>query len=192
MPRWGPNAAGRLHDAALTLFTEQGYEQTTVAQIAERAGLTERSFFNHFTNKREVLFGHTSEHQRQVVAREVASRPAATPPLEAVLHGLQAAADEVLEDFRELAAPRRRIIDATPELQEREEAKRAALTAAIADALRERGLDADTALLTAGLGLLVQQAAEQQWVRPDEKRPLRDLLPAALESLRGVVDGTTA
>ncbi|MYU10137.1 TetR family transcriptional regulator [Streptomyces sp. SID8361] len=191
MPRWEPNAVGRLHDAAIELFTEQGYDQTTVAQIAERAGLTERTFFNHFANKRDVLFGRTSELHKQVVAREVAACPAGTPPLQTVLHGLQAAGDEVLEELRIPAARRREIVDATPELREREEAKRAALTAAIAAALRERGLDGDAALLTAGTGLLIQQTAEQRWVQPSEKRPLRELLAEALSSLRTVL-GTAA
>ncbi|WP_234011981.1 MULTISPECIES: TetR/AcrR family transcriptional regulator [unclassified Streptomyces] len=188
MPRWEPDAAGRLHDAALALFTEQGYEQTTVAQIAERAGVSERTFFNHFANKRDVLFGQTSQKQKDVVAREIAACPENTPPLEAVLHGLQAAADEVLDAFRVPARPRREIIDVTPELQEREEGKRAALAATIASALSRRGTDEKAAAITAGLGLVVQQAAEAQWVRPDEQRPLRDLLAEALSHLRTIMD----
>ena len=189
MARWEPNAAGRLHDAALALFTEQGYEQTTVAQIAARAGVTERTFFNHFANKRDVLFGQTSQLQKEIAAREIVACPTDTPPLDAVLRGLQAAADEALEEFRIPAGPRRAIIDVTPELQEREEGKRAALAAAIAEALRERGLDPDTALLLAGIGLLVQQTAERQWIRPEQERPLRELLPEALAEVRAAVGG---
>jgi AcrR family transcriptional regulator len=188
MPRWEPNAAARLHDAALDLFTERGYDQTTVAQIAERAGLTSRTFFNHYSHKREVLFAQTSEQQRRVVAREIIAAPAHIAGLDAVLRGLQAAADEVLEAFRLPARPRRAIIDATPELQEREEGKRAALTEAMADALRRRGLMTGDAFLLAGIGMLVQQAAEQQWVEPEEERPLRELLPEALASLRRSLD----
>ncbi len=188
MPRWEPNAAGRLHDAALGLFAEQGFERTTVAEIAGRAGLTERTFFNHFPDKRDVLFGSTSDSQRHIAIREIAACAADTAPLDAVVHGLQAAADELLEQFRVPAARRREIIDATPELQEREEGKRAALTVAIAGALRERGLDPDTALLTARTGVLIEQTAEHQWVQPTEHRPLRDLLSNARLSLRAVVD----
>jgi AcrR family transcriptional regulator len=173
----------RLHDAAIELFVAQGFDRTTVAEIAERAGLTERTFFNHFASKREVLFGRTSEIQKQVVARAIAACPAETRPLDAVIVGLQAAADEVLEDFRAPAAQRRVIIEATPELQEREEGKRAALTAAIASALVDRGVDASDAYLIAGIGLLTQQAAEQRWIDPSEQRPLRDLLPEALVRL---------
>lgn len=188
MPRWEPNAAGRLHDAALALFVEQGYDQTTVAQIAERAGLTERTFFNHFANKRDVLFGETSQRQRDVVAREIAACPVDVPALEMVVRGLRAAAGEVLEQFRAPAVPRRAIIDATPELQEREEGKRAVLAATIADALVERGVDEGVAALTAGVGVLVQQAAEKRWVRPGEQRPLPELIAGELASLRSVVD----
>jgi AcrR family transcriptional regulator len=192
MPRWEPNAAGRLQGAAIDLFSEVGFEQTTVARIAERAGLTERTFFNHFTTKRDVLFGATSELQKQVVTREIRACPAEVPPLEAMVHGLRTAADELLEELRVPSARRREIIDATPELREREESKRAALTAAVAGALRERGLDADTALLTAGAGVLAQQVAEQRWVRPDEERPLRDLITDALAALRAAVGGHAA
>jgi hypothetical protein len=56
MTRWEPNARGRLEQAALALYGERGFENTTVAEIAARAGLTERTFFRHFADKREVLF----------------------------------------------------------------------------------------------------------------------------------------
>jgi hypothetical protein len=134
-----------------------------------------------------VLFGRTSELQKQTVVREIVACPAGTPPLEAVVRALCVAAAEVLEEYRVPAARRREIIDATPELREREEGKRAALTAAIAGALGEKGVDADTAALVAGVGLLAQQTAEQRWVRPDESRPLGDLLPEALASLQKVL-----
>src|SRR5262245_32063585 len=135
MPRWEPNAAGRLQHAAIELFTRQGYERTTVAEIAARAGLTERTFFNHFDNKRDVLFGPTSERHRKAAVEAILGCPPETAPLDAVLQGLRAAADEVLGDLQEPAAARREIIEATPELREREEGKRAALAAAVADAL---------------------------------------------------------
>ncbi len=188
MPRWKPNAAGRLQDAAFGLFTEQGFEGTTVAEIAGRAGLTERTFFNHFADKRDALFGSTSAAHRRVVIREIAACSVDTAPLDAVVHGLQAAADELLEQFRVPAARRREIIDATPELQEREEGKRAALTVGIAGALLERGVDRDTAFLTARIGVLIEQTAEHQWVQLSEQQPLRNLLSDARLSLRAVLD----
>ncbi|WP_432838218.1 helix-turn-helix domain-containing protein [Dactylosporangium sp. CA-092794] len=189
MPRWEPNAAGRLQEAALDLFTQQGYGRTTVAEIAARAGVTERTFFNHFTNKRDVLFGPNSDLLMQIAAREIAASPAGTPPLEAVLHGLQIAADELFDGLQEPATRRREVIEATPELQEREESKRAALAVAMADALRERGLDEESARLTAGAGLLVQQTAERRWTEPGGgSASLRHLLAEALASLRKAIN----
>lgn len=188
MPRWEPNAPERLHDAALALFVEQGYEQTTVAQIAERAGLTERTFFNHFANKREVLFGKTSEAQKDIVAREIVAAPDDMTPTGAMVHGLQIAASEVLEGFRTPAGPRRDVIDRTPELQEREQGKRAALAAAISEALIGRGVEHEMSAMVAGVGLVVQQAAEGRWVHPEETRPLSELIPEAFNRLRAITN----
>ena len=175
--------------AAFELFAEQGFERTTVAEIARRAGLTRRTFFNHFADKREVLFGLGSEFQQEVV-REIAARADTLPPLDAVVRALQAASDAMFEGRRAAVARRQEIIDANPELQERELGKRAALTDAIAAALRARGLDPETALITAGAGMLVQQTAVRRWTRPDESGPLRELLYDALRSLRTVAAQT--
>lgn len=191
MARWQPNAAGRLHDAAIALFTERGFDRTSVAEIAERAGLTERTFFNHFANKRDVLFGKPAELQEQIVVREIASCADDVPPLDMVVRGFQVTADEVLEELRSPAALRRQIIDATPELQEREEGKLAALTSVIAGALQERGLHPGAALLTARVGVLIKQTAEQSWVQPTERRSLRELLCEALASLRLIAGQTS-
>lgn len=186
MPRWEPDAVGRLQAAAIDLFAEQGFERTTVAEIAERAGLTKRTFFNHFADKREVLFGPGPEHQREIVATEIAACAETVPPIEAVLRGLHAAADTMFEQRRAAVTRRRQIIDANPELGERELAKRAALTDAIADALRARGVDPDTALLTARAGVLVQQTAMGTWTRATDDRPLREHLSAALLALHTI------
>lgn len=186
MPRWEPDGAERLQAAALELFGEQGFERTTVAEIARRAGLTQRTFFNHFADKREVLFGLASELQREIV-REIAACADTLPPLDAVVHALQAAADTMFEQRRAAVTRRNEIIDANPELQERELSKRAALTDAIAAALHARGLDPETALLTAGAGMLVQQTAIRRWTQPAESRALRELLSDALHSLRMTV-----
>jgi AcrR family transcriptional regulator len=186
MPRWEPDAADRLQAAAFELFDEQGFERTTVAEIAQRAGLTQRTFFNHFADKREVLFGLGSEFQQEIV-REIAACADTLPPLDAVVRALQAAADTIFEERRAAVTRRHAIIDANPELHERELSKRAALTDAIAAALHARGLDTETALLTASAGMLVQQTAIQRWTQPAESRPLRELLSDALHSLRTMV-----
>jgi len=186
MPRWEPDGVERLQAAAFELFAEQGYEGTTVADIAQRAGLTPRTFFNHFADKREVLFGLAAEFQRQVV-RDIAACADPVPPLDAVVRALQAAADAMFEGRRAAVTRRHAIVDATPELRERELSKQAALTDAIAAALRARGLDAETARLAASAGLLVQQGAIRRWTQPAESRPLRDLLSDALHALRSTV-----
>jgi AcrR family transcriptional regulator len=189
MPRWKPDAVDRLQAAALELFAEQGFERTTVAEIAERAGLTKRTFFNHFADKREVLFGPVAETGAGIVARDIAASPEALPPLEAVVYGLQAAGETMWQSRRASVARRREIIDANPELQERELRKRAALTDAIAGALRTRGVDPATALLTAHVGALVQQTAMQRWTQSADDRPLRDFLSDALASVRTIATG---
>src|SRR5579871_4962676 len=139
MGRWEPDAGGRLARAAMELFGEHGYDQTTVAQIAERAGLTERTFFRHFADKREILFAGGTELQDLVVAA-VASAPASASPLEAAVAGIEAAG-AMLEERRgrRFARQRQRIIASSPELQERELHKLAAMAAGVSEALRERG-----------------------------------------------------
>ncbi|WP_431877572.1 TetR/AcrR family transcriptional regulator [Amycolatopsis sacchari] len=187
MPRWEPDAVGRLQAAAIDLFAEQGFERTTVAEIAERAGLTKRTFFNHFADKREALFGPVSERQRELVAAEIAACAGSVSPVDAVLRGLQAAADAMFEERRAAVARRREIIDANPELREREWGKRAALADAIVEALRARGVDSGTALLAAGVGVLVQQMAMRTWAEAADGRPLREHLSDALLSLHAVI-----
>lgn len=192
MPRWEPDGVDRLQAAALELFAGQGFERTTVAEIAQRAGLTSRTFFNHFTDKREVLFGPLADMQRETVTREIAACPAELPPLEAVVCGLQAAGDTLWEERRAAVKLRREVIDANPDLQERELRKSAALIDALAGALRARGVDADTALLSARAGVTVQQTAMQKWTQSDENRALREFLSDALHSLRTILAQTAA
>jgi AcrR family transcriptional regulator len=182
----GARWVGRLQAAAIELFAERGFERTTVAEITQRAGLTRRTFFNHFADKREVLFGPVAEVYRETVTREIAACPDALPPLEAIVRGLQAAGDSMFEARRAALTSRREIIDANPELLERELRKRAALTDAIAGALRTRGVDSDTVLLSARVGVLVQQTAMQRWTQSVGNRPLRDFFSDALLSLRTI------
>ena len=191
MPRWKPDAVERLQAAALDLFDEQGFERTTVAEIAQRAELTQRTFFNHFPDKREVLFDLSAKLQQEVV-REVEAADPALPPLDAVVGALEVVADGVLEGRRAVAVRRHAVIAANPELQERELGKNAVLTEAVAAVLRARGCEPATAFLAAGAAMLAQQAAYQQWTRPGETRSLRDLLPDAVRALRTTVEGQPA
>src|SRR6201996_7678913 len=134
MARWAPGAKGRLEEAALDLFCERGFEETTVADIAERAGLTKRTFFRYFADKREVLFSGTEVLQEAFVAG-IAAAPAADSPLDAIAAGLDAMAD-LFDDFGERPRKRQAIIAANRDLQERELIKLSAYAAAGAAALR--------------------------------------------------------
>src|SRR5580693_2611436 len=138
MSRWQPDARGRLERAAMELYSERGFEQTTVAEIATRAGLTERTFFRHFADKREVLFWGAASLQDLLVATLVAT-PDSTTPIDAVAVALGAAGAQ-LQQRPEHARTRHAIIAANPELQERELIKLATLASAMAEALRQRGV----------------------------------------------------
>src|SRR6267143_16262 len=137
MTRWEPDSRGRLEQAALALFGERGFENTTVAEIAARAGLTERTFFRYFADKREVLFSGAGTLQ-EVLVSAVASAPDSTAPIDAVAAALEAAG-ALLQERREFARQRQTVITANTELQERELIKLATLAAALAEALRRRG-----------------------------------------------------
>src|SRR6478672_8814183 len=138
MGRWEPDARGRLTLAALELFTARGYEHTTVAEIAERAGLTERTFFRHFADKREVLFWG-QDALIELVTKRIADAPDAASPIDMVRGGLQAVG-EMLADRHEHARRRQAVITANPRLQERELIKLASLAAAMAEGLQRRGV----------------------------------------------------
>src|ERR1039457_2889420 len=134
MARWQPNASERLMLAAVDLFEEQGYEKTTVIEIAERAGLTKSTFFRHFPDKREVLFGGDTMTAR--VIEGISAAPAAATPLEAVANALDAVGREAFTPARrEFIARRRAVIAANPELREREALKGIGLTASMTGAL---------------------------------------------------------
>jgi AcrR family transcriptional regulator len=185
MGRWLPDAQGRLSQAAMELYAEHGFEQTTVAEIAARAGLTERTFFRHFADKREVLFAGGTALQ-EVIVSAVTAAPDSLAPLDAVAAGLDAAA-AVLEDGGEFPRKRQAIIAANPELQERELIKLAGYAAAIAQALRDRGVGDPAASLTAEAGVAVFRVAFERWTTGNEQRDLAELLHESLAALKAVV-----
>ncbi len=167
MPRWDPRAKDRLRDAALELYLERGYENVTVAEITGRAGLTRRTFSRYFTDKRDVLFAG-SEQLPGALADAVRHADDALPPFEALLAALVAIGD-LLAGRVPHAAQRRAVIKASPELQERERTKLAAITDALTDALRQRGAPASGARLLAQVGVAIFQAAFERWTdRPDQ------------------------
>jgi AcrR family transcriptional regulator len=184
MGRWQPNARGRLEQAALELYLERGFEQTTVTEIASRAGLTERTFFRYFADKREVLFWGAGSLQ-DLVASTVAGAPGSTGPLEAVAAALEAAG-ALLQQRREFALQRQTIIAANPELQERELIKLASLASATAAALRQRGLSEPAASLTAEAGIAVFKVAFERWINDTSHRELPRLIRESLQELKAV------
>ncbi|MFD7878477.1 TetR/AcrR family transcriptional regulator [Streptomyces sp. NPDC059766] len=190
MGRWEPDARGRLAKAALELYGERGYEQTTVAEIARRAGLTERTFFRHYADKREVLFGGTPSLQ-DLFVQAVTEAPPATTPIDALALGLDAAG-EMFVDRRDFARKRQAVITANAELQERELIKLASLSAALADALRARGVPEPAASLTAEAGVAVFKVGFERWVSPGEQREMAPLMRESLDALKAVTAGGRA
>lgn len=184
MGRWEGGAADRLRLAAFELYTERGYEQTTVADIAARAGLTERTFFRHFTDKREVLFSGSAELQ-QLFVSSVTDAPAAASPMDAVTLALEAAAG-LMQPRREFSLVRQAIISANTPLQEREHIKLATLAVAVANALRARGVGDPTADLTAQAGIAVFHVSFARWIDPTNTRDFAELMHDSLAELRSV------
>jgi AcrR family transcriptional regulator len=187
MGRWEPNGRGRLEQAAMELYSDRGYEQTTVAEIATRAGLTERTFFRHFADKREVLFWGAASLQDLMVTT-LAATPDATAPLDAVAAALEAAG-ALLQQRRDHARARQAIIMANPELQERELIKLAKLASAIAEALRQRGVTEPGASLSAEAGIAVFKVAFERWITQTGQQELTQFIRASLDELKAVTAG---
>ena len=171
----------------MELYTERGFEQTTVAEIAQRAGLTERTFFRHFADKREVLFRGSGE-LRELFVTTLAACPQELPPIEAVARAVEAAAG-LLGERPGWARRRQTLILAHPELQERELIKLAGLAAALATTLRERGVADPTASLTAEAAIAVFKVAFESWVAEGNERDFTDLVRDSFAELRAVAAG---
>jgi AcrR family transcriptional regulator len=183
MGRWEPDARGRLEQAALELYLERGFDQTTVAEIASHAGLTERTFFRHFADKREVLFGGGA--LAEGLAAAVDAAPDATAPLDAVIAALESLSDFFAE--RQAHARRRQeVIAANPSLQERELIKLASLATAMAGALRRRGVTEPAASLAAETGVAVFKVAFERWLDDARQRNLAQHIRESLDELRTV------
>jgi AcrR family transcriptional regulator len=181
MARWQPNALERLLESAMQLFAEHGYDRTTTREIAEHAGLTERTFFRYFADKREVLFSG-SEHLQELIQRALAEAPATLPPLQVVARALEATS-EMFEERRAFAGRRRALIFAHPELHERELIKLASLGRAMAQALQQRGASKSAAELIAETGILIFKLAFERWLDGDKTRDLAWHVRAVLGEL---------
>jgi AcrR family transcriptional regulator len=187
MSRWEPNAAARLGVAAVELFADRGYENVTVVEIAERAGLTKRTFFRHFADKREILF-RGQDAYREMFAEAIAGAPANATPMEAIAATLAAFAAGFADDRREFLAKRQAVIAGNSDLKERDLLKAAALTEAMADALAKRGVKPPTAKLAAQVGALAFDDALHRWLQPGNRKSMAKLAEQALRQLGAAME----
>jgi AcrR family transcriptional regulator len=181
--RWAPNARARLEDAALDLFVENGYEETTVAQIADRAGMNRATFFRHFADKREVLFGGEDALAELFADGIRAASPDATL-IECLQAALAAAGVAMTPQQRAKAAQRVLVVAANSELQERGLLKHARIAKSVTAALRERGKDELTARLGAETGMLAFSVAFERWMKANDDEPFLPFAEAALSDLQ--------
>jgi AcrR family transcriptional regulator len=185
MARWQPGARERLQAAALERFAEQGFDGTTVAEIAAVAGLTERTFFRHFADKREVLFFGQDTFERMFLAGVDDADDG--DPMSIVAAALDGATAFFPDERRTWSRARQAVIDADPGLQERELLKLSSLAVAMTRALRRRGIDATAAALAAEAGVAVFRVAFAGWIAEGEERSLAELQRAVLAELRALV-----
>jgi len=183
--RWEPGARERMVLAAVDLFTEQGYDATTVAQIAERAGVTKSTFFRHFPDKRELLVAG-QEALSRLLAEGIAEAPETASPLEAVAAGLERASSTMGPMNRELGPRLKAAIAASAELQERDALKSVGLAAAMTNALVARGVPDPIAPLAGEMGVLAFKRGFAEWLEADRDTAggLAPYTAAALEDLR--------
>jgi len=189
MGRWEPGARERLVVAAVDLFTEQGYDATTVAQIAERAGVTKSTFFRHFPDKRELLVAG-QETLSRLMAEGIAEAPANATPLEAVAVGLERASTAMSTVSRELAPRLKAAVAASAELQERDALKSVSLAAAMTAALVARGVPGPTAALAGELGVLAFKRGYAEW--SDGDRDAQDALAGCILAALGELRAASA
>jgi len=187
MGRWEPDARGRLLMAALELYGERGFEQTTVAEIAAHAGLTERTFFRHFADKREVLFAG-ADQLKELLVSTVAGAPASLAAIDAAAAGIEAAG-AAIQEGGEFPRVRAAIIAASAELQERELIKLASLATALAEQLRRRGVSEPAASLTAEASIAVFRISFDRWVNGPAQQDLPRVIRESLEALKAVTAG---
>lgn len=173
MPRWEQGSEDRLKKAAIELFAELGFEQTSVVEIARRAGVTTRTFFRYFADKREVLFTG-SDDLRAALVEQILQAPDLAEPLQAVMRLLAAFNWECMGS-RDFQRHRQAVIAANPELLERDLIKHHQIAGGISNALRQRGVDAESAQLAARVGVQIFFTAYEHWLEADETTDLASL-----------------
>jgi AcrR family transcriptional regulator len=192
MARWEPDARGRLEKAAMELFQKRGYVQTTVEEIATHAGLTERTFFRYFTDKREVLFSGSKALEKSIIDR-IESAPREARPLDVVVSAFEAAGAE-LQGLRDLNFVRARyaLVTQHAEIQERELIKLASLAAAVTQALHARSVAEPAASLAAEAGIAVFKIGFERWVRERKPNDFAAHIREAAAALKALTAGGKA
>jgi AcrR family transcriptional regulator len=188
--RWKPGARERLISAAIELFSEQGFAATTVPQITERAGVTTRTFFRYFADKREVLFGH--ENAPAQARAILAQAPPAMSPAEFIAWGLRLMARERFDGHRDELRVIQALIYSDASLHERALRKREELNSLVGEALRSRGLGEQQSRLLAEAAVSALYIALDQWLTSDSGVSIDVLALEALAALRGDLDGIDA
>jgi AcrR family transcriptional regulator len=174
MTRWEPGARERLSGAALELYASKGFEETTVAEIAQAVGLTERTFFRYFADKREVLFAGSELLEQHFVDGAIAAPKDATP-MEVVATALAASVEFFPDERRSYSRQRATVINANPQLMERELRKMFSLGTSLAEALHGRGIPESTATLAAQTGITVFRVSFAQWIAEGNDRSMADI-----------------
>jgi AcrR family transcriptional regulator len=185
MPRWEGDARRRLQQAALELFADRGYDRVTVAEIAVAAGLTERTFYRHYADKREVLFRGPDEFEENFLRG--AAEETGDDAMTLVVAALERGAGFFSPERRPWSRARQAVVDATPALQERELLKLSALASTLTGALTERGVDAVTAALAAESGVTVFRTAFAVWIGAGEERSFPEVQQGVLAQLHGLL-----
>jgi AcrR family transcriptional regulator len=181
--RWAPDARERLEAAALDLFAENSYEETTVAQIADRAGLNRATFFRHFSDKREILFGGEDRLAELFTAGIRSAAPDGT--VSECLRAAFVSADVAMTEEQRVKTARRALVVASNvEVQERGLLKHARIARAISAALRERGIDELSARLGSEIGLLAFSVGVEHWLQSRTNESFSHHAAAALDELQ--------
>jgi AcrR family transcriptional regulator len=186
MSRWRPDARERLQQAALELFAERGFAATTVPEITARAGLTTRTFFRHFADKREVLYADDAEVPA-VVARMMAEADPSAEPLDLIVEGLRTVAETRFEPRKAALLARRELVRTDAGLQERDLRKRAVMAEAIGNGFRARGVEPARAALLAETSVTLIYVALAEWLDADDDRPLAAIVLDTLATLRAAL-----
>ncbi len=185
MPRNGEEVHRRLQQAAMELFRDRGYDQTTAAEIAALAGVTERTFFRHFADKREIVYDG-SDALRAAFVEKIRQAPDVASPLR-VVTGVLVGFDWESLGSRDFQRQRHAVIAASPELLERDLIKHRTLASEFSEVLRQRGVEVDVAELAARIGVQIFTISYEHWISADDKADLATISERVMSLLATIV-----